>query len=246
MTSTEQIKDQSDRITRAKLSYKLPVDKSIVSQQLYDEVLEGIANNVKMGPFKATSGVELAYYLNASTNFLDKNIAPKIVQLVALYVGKYIKPLIDVTEPFLCVGMEVAGGMLACQLASANNEALNAISDFVYVRKDRKLTGTRQQLEGPQKFTSRTPDSPPLKALWIDDALSTGSSMLEGISMLKEDYNIEVVAALYLVDRSDDRLNLPDSQQKLACEKFNNIHIKAIYDLKDVDEIVEKRKKSGN
>lgn len=231
-----------DRISRAKQSVKIPLDPSLVPQQLYDEVLAGVARNVKMGPFKATSGVELPYYLNASTNFLDKYIAPKIVQLVALYIGRYIKPfIVDVNEPFLCVGMEVAGGMLTCQLASANNEDLNAISDFVYIRKDRKATGTRQQLEGPQQFTSRTPDSKPLKALWIDDALSTGVSMWEGIQMLKHDYNIEVVAALYLVDRSEDRQHLSAEKQMLATDVFDNVQIRAIYDLKEVDEVIQKK-----
>lgn len=232
------------RVARAKKSCKIPLDTSVVPKELYDEVLKCIVSNVKMGPFKATSGVELAYYLNASTNFLDKNAAPKIVEIMAVYIEHYIRPLVTKIEeqPFLCVGMEVAGGMLVCQLASAGHSTMNALMDYTYIRKDRKLTGTQQQLEGPLKYTSRTANSPVLKALWVDDALSTGSSMLDGIKLLKREYNIEVVAALYLVDRSADRANLGDQYQKLADEAFDNIQVFAIYDLQEVDEIVHQQK----
>jgi orotate phosphoribosyltransferase len=131
--------------------------------------------------------------------------------------------------------------MLVCQLASANNNKLNDILDFVYVRKSRKSTGTAQQLEGPQKFTSRTSESPIIHAVWVDDALSTGSSMYEGVTMLKEDYNIHVVAALYLVDRTKDRKNLDESKQYLAKEAFDNIKIFSIYDLQEIDDIIPKK-----
>lgn len=236
--------NQEQRVIRAKQSFKVPHDPTRVDQQLYDDVLACIASNVKMGPFMATSGVELPYYLNASTNFLDKHAAPKIVQIMAQYIDQYMRPLFETTGdlPFLCVGMEVAGGMLVCQLASANSELMNSVMDFTYVRKEKKQTGTKQQLEGPQVFTSRTSDSPPLKALWVDDALSTGSSMLDGIKMLKDEYNIEVVAALYLVDRAVDRANLSPQYLKLADEVFDNVQVKAIYDLSEVDDAVARQK----
>jgi orotate phosphoribosyltransferase len=223
------------RIQRAKQSCALPSANS----ELYQQVLQGIASNVKMGPFTATSGVSLPYYLNSSTNFLDKNVAPKIVELMSQSLEQYIVPsLSNNSEPLLCVGMEVAGGMLVCQLASANNSYMNSVLDFAYIRKERKSTGTCQQLEGPQRFTTRTSDSPLLRAIWVDDALSTGSSMLDGIRMLKSDYNIQVVAALYLVDRSKDRTNLSDNYQKLADPIFDHIQVKAIYDLQQVDDFI--------
>lgn len=51
-------------------------------------------------------------YLNASTNFLDKDIAPKIVELVGYYIEKIVNPLLLKTDSLpLCVGMEVAGGV---------------------------------------------------------------------------------------------------------------------------------------
>lgn len=48
---------------QARKSKKLPLNQVTtdveVSQSLYDEVLDGVVRNVKMGPFKATSGIDL-------------------------------------------------------------------------------------------------------------------------------------------------------------------------------------------
>ena len=53
---------------KAKESKKLNHESitTLVPQKLYDEVLEGIVRNVKMGPFQATSGIELACKLYRS------------------------------------------------------------------------------------------------------------------------------------------------------------------------------------
>ncbi|EFC42080.1 predicted protein [Naegleria gruberi] len=235
--------------------------------ELYDEVLNGVVRNVKMGPFKATSGIELPYYLNASTNFMDKRVAPKIVEIMGHYLVHIQQTLPSLQaenlppsqqnlseQPLVLVGMELAGGMLVSQFAAyastlhekQGSKTVYEAYDFLYIRKNRKSTGTCQQLEGEQKFTERKPDSPLLHAVWVDDALSTGSSLLDGIKMLKEDYNIEVKAALYLVDRSKDRLSLPDEKQKLADPTFENIELYSIFDLHDVDAKIEENKKKKN
>jgi hypothetical protein len=121
----------------------------------HTQVLQGLASNVKNGPFTATSGTVLPYYLNASTNLLDKNIAPKIVTLFAKFMAAWLPR----NEKYIVCGMEMAGGIIAGQLASANIEGLNQIGDFVYIRKEKKTSGTCQQLEGPNFITTRTPDS---------------------------------------------------------------------------------------
>lgn len=236
---------------RAKLSVAIKKEEAKPEETLYQDVLTGIAKNVKIGPFYATSGIVLAYYLNASTNFLDKTVAPKIIRLYEHYLDKCLKPLLpaDTFEDgknVMCVGMETAGGMIVSQLCSLDSPVLNKYMDFVYMRKEKKSTGTCQQLEGPQIFTKRTKDSPKLNAIWVDDALSTGSSLAEGMEVLKRDYNIEVVACLYLVDRSKDRKNLPIEKQVLAHQKFENVAIKAIFDLDEVDERINSLKIQPN
>lgn len=212
-------------------------NKSGISSALYGEVLEGIAHNVKMGPFTATSGVILPYYLNSATNFFDPIIAPKLTLVFSLILGNWLP---HTSEKYLVCGPEMAGGILAGQLAAANLEKLNAICDFIYIRKAQKSTGTCQQLEGPNPYTRRTPSSPPIKGVWVDDANSTGSSLKEGVIMLKEQYNIEVTHALYLVDRYQDRQGLPDDRQHLMDPMFDKIDVKAIYDLAQVDSLITK------
>ena len=80
----------------------------------YDKVLQKIADNVKLGPFTATSGVVLPYLLNASTNILDKAVAPGIVRMLL--------DVLDAKSPkgqrTLVVGMVTSGGVMAGQLAA--------------------------------------------------------------------------------------------------------------------------------
>jgi hypothetical protein len=53
--------------------------------------------------------------------------------------------------------------MLVAQLCASSDldhmKGLHAV-DFVYIRKERKKSGTKQQLEATQNYTSRTSDSP--------------------------------------------------------------------------------------
>jgi orotate phosphoribosyltransferase len=192
-----------------------------------------------MGPFTATSGVVLPYYLNLATNFLDKEVAPAIVQLVEEEIDHYLKGewkyYVPEDRPLLCLGMEVAGGIMVSQLASSSSGRLHGMLDFCYVRKERKSTGTKQQLEGPQLYTSRSADSAPIFAICIDDALSTGSSLHELVTMMWEGYRIRVVGALYLVDRTEDRAHLADEKQFLAREEMDQVAVRAIYSLAEID-----------
>ena len=213
-------------------------------KDIYAKVLNGFVNNVKTKPggFVATSGVVLPYYLNLSTNFMDPVVAPLLAHLVAGFLLKVHKEMGSPTDKIAIVGMEVAGGMLVAQLAAMGDTTLNDKYDFVYMRKARKSTGTAQQLEGTKKFTNRTHDSPPLRTIWIDDVNSTGSSLCDGINVLKEDYNMDVVMAVYCVDRSVDRQNLPNERQRLSDERFvkGGTVIRTLMDLKEIDPLVKR------
>ena len=107
--------------------------------------------------------------------------------------------------------------------------------NYIYIRKKRKTTGTCQQLEAPLQFTSRTPSSPLIQAIWIDDCLSTGTSLRDGVKLLLHDYNIKIVGAFFCVDRSVDRANIPEEEQPLLDPILQDVKIVALCDLKDVD-----------
>ena len=201
----------------------------------WQTVRAAIARNVKMGPFHATSGIDLPYYLNATTNFLDKKCASTICVLLERYLDHYIRPLVADQAEILVLGMECAGGIMVSQLACRDSSPLSEWCSFLYLRKEKKTSGTLQQLEGEQRFTDRHPDSPVMQAVWLDDVLSTGTSMRDGVALLKQEYNIEVVAALYLVDRSPDRANLPEAKLSLADPSLAGLSLFAIFDLEDIE-----------
>jgi len=84
----------------------------------------------------------------------------------------------------VCVGMEMAGGVVVGQLAALpHSHPLHEWADYVYVRKAAKSSGTKQRLEGPNRFTTRTSASEPLRAIWVDDCMSTGAwASVRGLS----------------------------------------------------------------
>merc|ERR1711998_90613 len=99
-------------------------------------------------------------------------------------------------------------GQCAAMAAYTHPELLDWC-EFIYCRKERKSSGTCQQLEGPQHITDRTPESEPVPTVWLDDCMSSGGSMRDGAKLLKADYNMVLTGSIYLVDRSRDRVNLP-------------------------------------
>ena len=134
---------------------------------------------------------------------------------------------------FLC-----PGGFLVSQLAAADNDdsldELKDVGDPIYIH----VSGGCQQLRGSPHITKRTSKSVPTKAVWVDGIYRTGSSLKLGIEMLKTKYNIEVTHALYLVDLSQDMQNISPENQYLTSPLCPNVDIKALYDRKQVDELL--------
>eukprot|EP00933_Yihiella_yeosuensis_P054497 TRINITY_DN5296_c0_g1_i1.p1 TRINITY_DN5296_c0_g1~~TRINITY_DN5296_c0_g1_i1.p1 ORF type:complete len:244 (-),score=49.31 TRINITY_DN5296_c0_g1_i1:185-916(-) len=232
-------------LKRARSSYAVPkeeLEAVLTEKKDYEEVLAACARNVKMGPWTATSGLILEYYLNAATNLLDKAIAAQCTRMTLDLIRARFKPADGST--ILVVGMEMAGGIMAGQcaaLAPITHPDMLSWCDFVYCRKDRKKSGTCQQLEGPNHITTRTPESPAWGAVWIDDAMSSGGSMRDGAELLKKDYNIDLIGAVYLVDRSKDRTNLAAEKLGAASPILRQTEVLALYDLDVVDANVPRK-----
>jgi len=198
----------------------------------YDKVLMACARNAKMGPFTATSGLILDYYLNVSTNMMDPAAAPSITRMCLDVLQARYKP--DDDSKLFVVGMEMAGGVMVGQCAAVAPFTHPSISDwceFVYCRKDRKTSGTCQQLEAATHITDRTPASDPVKAVFMDDCMSSGGSMRDAVLLLKNDYNIDVIGSLYLVDRSRDRIPLDEDRLGLTHPAVQGMDNAALFDL---------------
>lgn len=199
------------------------------------------ARNVKMGPFTATSGLVLEYLLNAATSLLDKEVAMQLTRMTLDVIGGRFRQPND--EVILVIGGEMGGGVMSAQcvaLSPITHKHLLKWCDFAYMRKKRKESGTLQQIEAPNHITSRTPKSPLMKAVWLDEANSSGAELLKNVSILRDDYNIEVVGAIYLVDRSRDRKELPLERLKMANPALEKVEVLALYDLEDVDPLIKR------
>ena len=148
-----------------------------------ESVLDALAKNVKWGPFTATSGLELEYLLNAATNLLDKSVAHQITRMTLdVLRARFVKRVAAGGQPLLLVGGEVGGGVMVAQCAAAaaiSHPDVASNCDFAYMRKKRKTSGTLQQLEAPPHITARSPESPALDAVWLDETNSTGSELLK-------------------------------------------------------------------
>merc|ERR1719277_1994762 len=159
-------------------------------------------------------------------------------------IRAYFKPA-AAGEKLLVVGMEMAGGVIVGQcaaLAALTHPDMLEWCDFVYCRKEKKKSGTNQQLEGPQFIVDRRPDSPSLNAVFLDDALSSGGSLRDGAVLLKGDYNIELVGAIYLFDRSKDRATLPPAKLGTAAPELRTTKVLAHFDMDAVDPLVPRKR----
>lgn len=206
----------------------------------YELCLRACARNVKMGPFRATSGLVLPYYLNAATSLMDKHVATAFTRMILDVLESWFLGG-DPSSPTLVVGVEMAGGVMVGQcaaLAALTHAHLLDAFDFVYLRKTRKSSGTMQQLEGPNHITSRTPSSPALRAVFLDDALSSGASLRDAAMLMARDYNVHILGAIYLVDRPVDRAACLRTEAWLARPEVDGAYVVALFDLPMVDALV--------
>lgn len=233
-----------------------PSADEILLSAVHTKVRSYIARNAKIGPWRTTAidpatgqPLSVAYYLNASTNLLDKAIARECTLLMLRLLRGALQTLdlTDCTGPVFVVGPEMAGGVIVGQMASfwIEHEGITPV-DFVYMRKQKKKSGTLQQLEGPNVATTRTANSPLACGIWVDDVLSTGTSMREGIDLLKSAYRIDVRAAIFLVDRSADRKAGGSRVVNLNSETMREVYCSAAFDLAEIDPLIPRNSSSEN
>jgi orotate phosphoribosyltransferase len=199
--------------------------------------------------FIATSGAHLRYYLNLSTNLM----LPTVARLTTLHMKRMIHTAIcDVSylprdADIYCIGPETVGGILVSQVCCDWNEDDARVTNnvnFIYLRKNKKKTGTRQQIEGPQFITSRDSNSPVAYGVWLDDVISTGNSLLNGTRLLKKEYNVQMVGAIFLVDRSSDRNSSSnnDCNNPLNHADLQHVSINALMDERKIKAHLSLRK----
>lgn len=209
------------------------------------------------------SRLTLAIVGHQPANIFDKAGAPAIT---AAFLDMLQYELIESAAeppvaPVAVVGIATGGGCMVAQMAATavlTHPALASVVEFVYCRKKRMKIGTCHQLEGARHITERTSESTVIDGVWIDDVLTSGANLRDGILLLKNDYNIEVSAtrthqlggpsftrqaanlpsmhhtqisrAMFLTDDSGSRADLTADRLGTADPVVQDIRIAAFYD----------------
>eukprot|EP00035_Acanthoeca_spectabilis_P013329 m.246838 g.246838 ORF g.246838 m.246838 type:complete len:430 (-) comp15857_c0_seq4:2984-4273(-) len=215
-----------------------PVLKQLLTEPgSYGRLLNLCARNVVKGPPTEKCHEDAVYcnHTNVPANIFDKAGAPAIT---AAFLDMLQYELIESAAeppvaPVAVVGIATGGGCMVAQMAATavlTHPALASVVEFVYCRKKRMKIGTCHQLEGARHITERTSESTVIDGVWIDDVLTSGANLRDGILLLKNDYNIEISRAMFLTDDSGSRADLTADRLGTADPVVQDIRIAAFYD----------------
>lgn len=141
------------------------------------------ARAVSFGKFTLASGKESNYYINSKKAIFQS----EVVGLLGDVLFEMTKELnIDAAG-----GLEVGAIPMAAVLAQRYHQAGRALEGF-FVRKQPKGHGSQERVEGVLK--------PGMRALVLDDVLTTGGSVLQAIVEI-EKAGAVVVSVVCIVDR---------------------------------------------
>ena len=147
-----------------------------------------LAGPVRFGDFLLSSGKRSDVYVDGRLLTLSSEGAALASELL----WERIEPL----------GVDAVGGMtmgadpiVGALLDHAGRRGVE-LNGFL-VRKEAKAHGTKKRVEGPR------PDEPHPRVVMVDDTATTGGSTLRAIECVREEWDAEVVLALFIVDREE-------------------------------------------
>lgn len=135
------------------------------------------------GPFTLRSGVTTDWYLDARQTTFSGDGA----RLVGRVVLDHVEPEVEAVG-----GLTMGADPVAIAAAIAAAEAGRSVRAFS-IRKEAKDHGTGGRLVGPV--------SPGTAVAMLEDTTTTGSALLEAISVARSE-GLEIVQAIALIDRS--------------------------------------------
>jgi len=140
---------------------------------------------IKFGKFRLTSGLESPIYIDLRVAISHPSIYKQLVNAMV--------NLLNNRDVDLIAGIETAGIPWASMIAYELGKGL------VYVRKEAKEHGTSRLVEGDLK--------PGARVIVIDDVVTTGSSIVRAIRILREQGG-SVIGAAAFVDREQGGLEV--------------------------------------
>lgn len=138
----------------------------------------------QFGDFTLASGAKSNYYVDG-----------RLTTLSAEGINAAAACMLDAVRDFT---PDLVGGMAlgACPLVTAVSLASYRAGeniDAFYVRKEAKGHGAKRRIEGPIRDGARV--------AFLEDVTSTGGSVLDAIRATREEYDVEIVRVVTLVDR---------------------------------------------
>jgi orotate phosphoribosyltransferase len=138
---------------------------------------------LQFGQFTLASGQTSTYYIDGK----EVTLRGRGLYLLASMILDYLDDAVEAVGGMSIGADPITGAVIA--LAAAQGRSLTGF----LVRKQRKERGTTKLVEGPL--------SPGMKVAMLEDTMTTGGSTLSAIDSLLEEYEVEVVQVLTMVDR---------------------------------------------
>ena len=143
-------------------------------------------NALQFGDFTLASGKKASYYLDCRKLTLDSEAANVI--------GEGILEALEPDMPDAVGGMAIGADPITAAVIALSWQQGKPLKGFI-VRKEAKLHGTGQQVEGPVESGQR--------AVMMEDVITTGGSSLRAIEHARE-FGLVVDRIISIVDRGDD------------------------------------------
>lgn len=144
---------------------------------------------VRHGTFTLTSGATSDLYVDCRV----VTMLPRAMQLIG---GLMLDALTDLPDVRGVGGLTLGADPIAAAVAMASAGTAREIPMFI-VRKEPKVHGTRQLIEGP------FPSEPGAPVVIVDDVITKGGSVSAAIEAVKAETQATIARVLLIVDREE-------------------------------------------
>jgi orotate phosphoribosyltransferase len=149
-----------------------------------DQVKTYLQRNIHRGEFELHSGVKTNFYIDCRPLFLNSLIAYDVAMLLISHLDPNVQNI---------AGVEKSGFMIIPSLVTASQ---HRFLKGVLVRKIQKKHGLCRMVEGD--FIPKGS-----KVAIVDDIITTGTSLRFATRAILDEYDVDVVQWLVLVDRTE-------------------------------------------
>jgi orotate phosphoribosyltransferase len=138
---------------------------------------------LQFGQFTLASGQTSTYYIDGKEVTLRGEGLHLLASMILDYLDNWVEAVGGMT-----LGADPIAGAVIAQAAAQGRD----LTGFL-VRKERKDRGTGKRVEGPLRGG--------MKVAMLEDTMTTGGSTINAIEALLDEYEVQVVQVITMVDR---------------------------------------------